>query len=307
MKVVIDNQHRSGVGGQSVGSSYWRKRNDKVITMDIKRPGGQNFSPHKSTTGGNVFVSQTNESMLTPNRNKSPSQYPHPSDQKRASISSFNPLENTDCDSIRKENQRLRELCKRQQDTIAHLEDELAKANDREVSYGRSLNEANRKVSIVEDELIQFQKTTKYLEQEIDGKKKELSERDKEKSMLQDSIKEREKKIKELETKEQEIKKETEDLKNDQEEKKKRISEIETEKKRLVNRIEEHEITSKKIQHQNAEDREKLEKEIRDLKEKLFQIEKANQEKDFILTKMCSQILDLNKTRNQVENSSHSH
>lgn len=285
-------------------TSYWRKRNDKVITMDIKRAIGQQFSPHKSTTGNNVFVSQAPE-ILTPNRNKSPAYMappPAPLDYgKRGSVSSFSPNDNHEMDNLKRENQRLKELCQRQQDTITHLESELMKASERENSLGRSASDFGRKTSQLEEELTQTQRTIRNLEYELEAKKKEISERDREKAALDLTLTDKDKRLKDHETREEAAKREIEDAKKIIDERKRKIVDMEDEKRRLLSRIEETETIQKKLVVTNGEEKDRLEKEIKELREKLQLVEKASLEKEFVLSRMCSQIMDLNKTRTQID------
>lgn len=308
MKVLVDNQ-RPGAGQQGQpGASYWRKRNDKVIMMDIKRAGPQQYSPHKSTTG-NMFASQAPE-MMTPNRNKSPSYMAQPQPTaldhpKRASISSFSPHDNIELENLRRENQKLKDLCQRQQNTISHLEGELLKASERENSLGRNSTDYSRKNSQLEEELSQAQRAVRNLEFELESKKKEISERDRDKSLLESTIADKDKKLKDVEARELQAKKEIDDAKRDNDERKRKMADMEDEKRRLLLRIEEIETLQKKQVTSIGDEKDRLEKEIKELRERLQQVEKASQEKEFVLSRMCSQIMDLNKTRTQVDKEAH--
>lgn len=306
MKVVVDNQRQPS--GQSTTSSYWRKRNDKVITMDVKRANPQQSSPYRSTTANqNVFASQTEGSFLTPNRSKSPSQFyqPNTTEQKRDSVVAFSLNDTTDIEALKKENARLKQTVETQQERIRVLEKELARHESRDVERDSMLgrySDNSRKVSQLEDELTQVHKQLRNLEYELESKKKEINDKDREKAVVESTIIDKDRKIKDWESKENEARREAEEKKREAEERKKKLSEIEEEKRKLHSRVEELEVTHKRQLGNLNDDKDKLEKEIKDLKEKLSSIEKSNQEKEYVLSRMFSQISDLNKTKSQIEN-----
>lgn len=308
MKVVVDSQLKPS--NSAMASSYWRKRNDKVITMDIRRANNVQGSPYRSTTARqNVFASQTDGSLLTPNRSKSPSQFYQPQSSHKPgsfdaniSMHDMNELEN-----LKKENQRLRQTVDTQQDRIKSLEHDLSRysARDQEVDglMGR-YSDSSRRITNLEEELNQAQRTIRNLEFELEAKKKEIAERDREKTTIESTLSERERKARDLESREVEVKRELDEKKREADERKRKLQEMEDEKRRLILKIEELEASLKRQVTGLTHDKEKLEREIKELRERLVVIEKSNQEKELVLSRMFSQISDLNKTKSQIEGGS---
>ena len=177
---------------------------------------------------------------------------------------------------------------------VENLEKELASANaanrskDQEIQQKNDqIGELRKEIKTKDETIIEINRTKKEVEKKGD-------ELEREKSIL-------ESKEADLERREGELKKQNDELKREIEGLKKKIFELEEEKKKLIQKIEDQEVEQKRRAREVQEEKDKLEKEIKELKDKLNRIEKANSEKDSILGKLASQIMELNRTRTQID------
>lgn len=228
---------------------------------------------------------------------------------------------NKEIEALKQEREMLKKQIEEKNSKISDLERDL-KARDRETGVDRVTSEYTRKIEVLEKDLNSSKEANKSKDQEIEQKNKEITELKRQNTDLSGSTqdvsrkqREMEKRVEDLEREKKELEakdadhkkhdaeknKQLEDLRKEIEALKKKIAELEEEKKRLLTKSEEQEIAHKKQVNSLNEQIEKLEKELKEYKDRMSKIEKSNAEKDGILGKLASQIMELNRTRSQID------
>lgn len=244
----------------------------------------------------------------------------HQREQKRANADFTKEL-----DQLNKELAKRDQVIQERNDKIESLEKDIkgrSSIRDSATSVDPRASEQARQIESLEKELASANGHLKIKEQEIQQRNDQIADLKKEQKKKDDDLAETTKKLKEVERRydeiertkttietkeadaskrEAELKKQNEELRKEIEALKKKVAELEEEKKRLLQKAEETEIAHKKQLREAQEEKEKLEKEIKELKDKIARMEKANSEKDSILGKLASQIMELNRTRTQID------
>ena|SRR3990167_2896907 len=224
-------------------------------------------------------------------------------------------------EALKQERDSLKKLLEDKNSKISDLERDL-KNRDRETGIDRVTSEYTKKIEILERDLNSAKDANKAKDQEIEQKNRDLSELKRSNQDLSSSTgdvarkaREQEKRIEDLEKEKKELEskdveyrkheldrnKHNDDLKKEIESLKKRIGELEDEKKKLLSKHEEQELAHKKQVIALNEQIERAEKELKEYKDRMSKIEKSNAEKDNILGKLASQIMELNRTRSQID------
>ena len=356
-------------GSHSPGGAYWRKRNDKVITFDMKRPaaptGPAGFnrtsgydgrsgyptgppepkfmqardmqgSPMRRTESGimgGTLAAKTvtsyeckpelvekflgllyevgNEDFDAQDLKEQDSMIKRSEIIKRGILNLRN--ETKKVTDLQAENKQLHDGIRKERDNQEKEHEKLRKQLDEQIQK-HALAEKEQRNRDKESGMADYQKKIEDLEKQLaiereanQQKTKEIEEKNRIINELSGHTKDYNKKGRELEKKTEEQEREK-DRKDKEEERlkelealRKRVLQLDEERKTLLQKIEDQDIEAKRKFRDWLEEKEKLEKEIKELKEKIAKLERSQGDKDSILNKLVSQIVELNRTRSQIE------